>query len=105
MFLSVVEGLVRSNDVRFSGGVGMWLREARLSETGGAFARVYLYRIETLVAFVGQLSASVETAIAFARSGRASTETAIAFAGEKWLVMAHFLVAEVSSVSTVAVHG
>ncbi len=32
----------------------MWLRAARLSETGGTVARVYLRRIETLVAFAGQ---------------------------------------------------
>ena len=32
----------------------MWLREARLSETGGTFACVYLRRIETVIAFAGQ---------------------------------------------------
>ena len=49
----------------------------RLSETGGAFARGYLRRVETLVAF----------------------------AGEIWVFLACFLVAEVSPVSTVAVEG
>ena len=34
-----------------------------------------------------------------------SSETAIAFAGEKWVFLACFSVAEVSSVSTVAVQG
>ena len=63
----------------------------RLSGTGDAFARGYLRRVETLVAF--------------ARAGRASTETAIAFAGEKWAFLVRFSVAEVSPVSTVAVEG
>ena len=49
----------------------------RLSETGGAFARGYLRRVETFVAF----------------------------AGEKWVFLACFSVAEVSPVSTVAVEG
>ena len=49
----------------------------RLSETGDAFARGYLRRVETLVAF----------------------------AGEKWVFLACFSVAEVLSVSTVAVDG
>ena len=34
-----------------------------------------------------------------------SSETAIAFAGEKWVFFVRFSVAEVLSVSTVAVHG
>ena len=63
----------------------------RLSGTGVAFARGYLRRVETLVAF--------------ARVGRASTETVIAFAGEKWVFFVRFSVAEVLSVSTVAVDG
>ena len=63
----------------------------RLSETGDAFARGYLRRVETLVAF--------------ARVGRASTETVIAFAGEKWVFLACFSVAEVSPVSAVVVEG
>ena len=49
----------------------------RLSETGDAFARGYLRRVETV----------------------------IAFAGEKWVYLAYFSVAEVSPVSTVAVQG
>ena len=49
----------------------------RLSETGDAFACGYLRRVETLVAF----------------------------AGEKWVFLACFSVAEVSPVSTVAVDG
>mgnify|MGYP006957079337 CR=1 FL=1 len=49
----------------------MWLHAARLSETGGTFARVYLRRIET----------------------------AIAFAGEKKLYFVHFSVAVVPAVS------
>ena len=53
----------------------------RLSGTGVAFARGYLRRVETLVAF--------------ARVGRASTETGVAFAGEKWVFLACFSVAEV----------
>ena len=69
----------------------MWLREARLSETGGTFACVYLRRIET--------------AIAFARVGRASTETGVAFAGEKWVYLVRFSVAVVPPVSVIAVWG
>ena len=46
-----------------------------------------------------------ETNVAFARAGRALTETGVAFAGEKWLFFVCFSVAEVSSVSTVAVQG
>ena len=46
-----------------------------------------------------------ETDVAFARAGRASDETVIAFAGEKWVFLACFSVAEVLSVSTVAVEG
>ena len=63
----------------------------RLSETGDAFARGYLRRVETLVAF--------------ARSCPCGVETVIAFAGEKWVFLACFSVAEVSPVSTVAVEG
>ena len=69
----------------------MWLRAARLSETGDTFARVYLRRIETLVAF--------------ARVGRASTETGVAFAGEKWVCFTCLSVAVVPPVSTLAVQG
>ena len=46
-----------------------------------------------------------ETGDAFARAGRASNETVIAFAGEKWVFLACFSVAEVLLVSTVAVDG
>ena len=63
----------------------------RLSETGDAFARGYLRRVETLVAF--------------ARSCPCGVETVIAFAGEKWVFLACFSVAEVLLVSTVAVEG
>ena len=62
-----------------------------LSETGGAVAR--------------RSAVCVETLVAFAHAGLASTETAVAFAGEKWVFFVRFLVAEVLSVSTVAVHG
>ena len=55
----------------------MWLSAARLSETG----------------------------VAFARSCPCEVETAIAFAGEKWAFLLCFSVAEVLSVSTVAVQG
>ena len=64
---------------------------ARLSETPVAFARSRL--------------CGVETAIAFARAGRAPIETAVAFAGEKWVFLAWFSVAEVMVVSMVAVQG
>ena len=77
----------------------------RLSETDVAFARSCPRGVETLVAFARAGRASDETAIAFARAGRASTETVIAFAGEKWVFLACFSVAEVSPVSTVAVEG
>ena len=63
----------------------------RLSETGDAFARGYLRRVETV--------------IAFARSCPCGVETVIAFAGEKWVFLACFSVAEVLLVSTVAVDG
>ena len=62
-----------------------------LSETGGAVAH--------------RSAVCVETLVAFAHAGLASTETAVAFAGEKWVFFVRFLVAEVLSVSTVAVHG
>ena len=45
------------------------------------------------------------TGVAFARSCPRGVETAITFAGEKWVFLACFSVAEVLSVSTVAVHG
>ena len=72
----------------------MWLRAgvADLSrETAVAFARSCPRRVETLVSFAG-------------RSGE-PVETAIAFAVEKWAFLVRFLVAEVLSVSTVAVQG
>ena len=47
----------------------------------------------------------LKTVIAFARVGRASTETGVAFAGEKWVFLACFSVAEVLSVSVVVVEG
>ena len=59
----------------------------------------------TGVAFACLCPCGVETVIAFARAGRASTETVIAFAGEKWVFLACFSVAEVLSVSAVAVEG
>ena len=46
-----------------------------------------------------------ETAITFARTGRAPIETAVAFAGEKWVFLVCFSLAEVLSVSAVAVQG
>ena len=60
---------------------------------------------ETAVAFARLCPCGVETLVAFARVGRASTETGVAFAGEKWVFLACFSVAEVSPVSTVAVEG
>ena len=52
-------------------------------------------------ACIGNLSR--ETGVAFAGAGRAPDETAIAFAGEKWVFLAWFSVAEVMVVSMVAV--
>ena len=46
-----------------------------------------------------------ETIIAFARVGRASTGTGVAFAGEKWVFVACFSVAEVMTVSAVPCWG
>ena len=46
---------------------------------------------------IGNLSR--ETGVAFARAGRAPIETDIAFAGEKWVFLAWFSVAEVMVVS------
>ena len=60
---------------------------------------------ETGVAFACSCPCGVETVIAFARVGRASTETGVAFAGEKWVFFVRFSVAEVLSVSAVAVEG
>ena len=60
---------------------------------------------ETPVAFPRLRLRAIETAIAFAGAGRASTETVIAFAGEKWLFLACFSGAEVSSVSAVPCWG
>ena len=62
-----------------------------LSETGGAVAH--------------RSAVCVETLVAFARSCPCGVETAVAFAGEKWVFFVRFSVAEVLSVSTVAVHG
>ena len=55
----------------------MWLRAARLSETGVAFARSYVRGVETV----------------------------IAFAGEKRAILVRFSVVEVTVVSTGAVQG
>ena len=52
---------------------------------------------------IGNLSR--ETAIAFARMHLYGIETVIAFAGEKWVFLVRFWVAEASSVSMVAVLG
>ena len=43
--------------------------------------------------------------VAFACSCPCGVETGVAFAGEKWVFFVRFSVAEVSPVSTVAVHG
>ena len=59
----------------------------------------------TGVAFACLCPCGVETLVAFARVGRASTETGVAFAGEKWVFLACFSVAEVLSVSAVVVEG
>ena len=69
----------------------MWLRVARLVETGGTVA---------CVSFRG-----VETGVAFAHAGRAPTETGVAFVGEKWVFFVCLSIAEVLSVSMVAVQG
>ena len=47
----------------------------------------------------------VETGVAFARSCSCGVETAVAFVGENRVLLVRFVVAEVSSVSAVAVHG
>ena len=60
---------------------------------------------EAPVAFARLCPCGVETLVAFARVGRASTETGVAFAGEKWVFFVRFSVAEVLSVSAVAVEG
>ena len=62
-----------------------------LSETGGAVAH--------------RSAVCVETLVAFARSCPCRVETAVAFAGEKWVFFVRFSVAEVLSVSAVAVQG
>ena len=62
-----------------------------LSETGGAVAH--------------RSAVCVETLVAFARSCPCGVETAVAFAGEKWVFFVRFSVAEVLSVSAVAVQG
>ena len=54
---------------------------------------------------VDQVERLSEAPVAFARVGRASTETGVAFAGEKWVCFVRFSVAEVLSVSAVAVQG
>ena len=46
-----------------------------------------------------------ETLVAFARAGRALTETSVAFAGEKWVFLVRFSVAEVLLVSAVVDQG
>ena len=85
----------------FSGGAGAWVPAG-----GVAGSREPGVRLSgTGVAFACSFPCGVETLVAFARVGRASTETVIAFAGEKWVFLACFSVAEVLSVSTVAVEG
>ena len=54
---------------------------------------------------VGQVGRLSETAVAFARLYLCGIETVIAFAGEEWAFLVRFSVAEVSSVSTLAVWG
>ena len=78
---------------------------ARLCETPVAFARLCLRGVETVIAFAAAGRASTATAIAFAGAGRASTETVIAFAGEKWVLLVHFLGAEVTPVSLILCWG
>ena len=46
-----------------------------------------------------------ETVVAFARRYLCRSETVVAFAGEKWALLERFSVASVLSVSTVAVQG
>ena len=60
---------------------------------------------ETDVAFARSCPRGVETLVAFARAGRVSDETVITFAGEKWAFFVRFSIAEVLSVSAVAVEG
>ena len=76
------------NYVRVFWGVCPWLRVG-----------VAEFSRETAVAFARLCPCGVETLVAFARVGRASTETGVAFAGEKWVFLACFSVAEVLSVS------
>ena len=54
---------------------------------------------------VGVAHLSRETDVAFARSFSRGVETGTTFAGEKWVFVACFLVAEVPPVSMVAVRG
>ena len=82
------------NYVRVFWGVCPWLRVG-----------VAEFSCETAVAFARLCPRGIETLVAFARVGRASTETTIAFAGEKWVFLACFSVAEVLSVSAVVVQG
>ena len=62
-----------------------------MSETGGTVAHRSAVCVETLVAFACSCSCGVETAVAFV--------------GENRVLLVRFSVAEVLSVSTVAVHG
>ena len=72
---------------------------ARWFETAIAFARLCLCGFETAIAFARLCLCGIETAIAFARLCLCGIETVIAFAGEKWAFLAHFVGAEVMSVS------
>ena len=60
---------------------------------------------ETPVAFAGSYVPGVETVITFAGRRGAPVETAIAFAAMKRAILARFLVAVVTGVSTVAIQG
>ena len=90
-----------SNCMRVFWGAGAWVPAGGVAGSREPSVRLS----ETGVAFACSCPCGVETAIAFARAGRASTETAIAFAGDKWVFLACFSVAEVLSVSAVAVQG
>ena len=71
----------------------------------GAVSSALLRRDETGDTFATLCERWLETGVAFARVGRASTETAIAFAGEKWVFLVRFSVAEVLLVSAVVDQG
>ena len=87
MFSDFIETSPNRIACEFSGGAGAWVPAGGVA--GSREPGVWLS----------------ETGVAFACSCPCGVETAIAFAGEKWVFLACFSVAEVSPVSTVAVEG